>query len=207
MRLTALAVSGMVLAACAAPAPVVTVTVTPSPSESPTASAQPSEPAAEGPASWIIDYAGVGPFNVGDTAAEIAAITEQDYSADLEVFEGYCANFALAPSGELSHIAALAESGGADGPVDAYFVYDWEGTGAALPRTHEGITVGSAWTEVELAYGDALQTEEYLYDPAWTRAWVEDGESGMLFLIDDSGAVVSIAAGRQPQYRYIEGCA
>lgn len=213
-RLAGLALAGIALAGCAPAAPVATVTATvgpESPSASPSNSPQSTtevEPGDEGGiGTWYIDFTGVGPFSVDQTAAEVSAITGNPYDGMLDDFDGYCAGFPLADSGELSLISALAESDSAYGTIDTYSIGDWADTGIALPTTYENITVGSTYADLAAAYTEALSIEEYLYDSTWSRAWVEQDGYGMLFLIDDTDNIVSITAGRDPQYRYVEGCA
>ena len=204
----ATALGATALGACAAsPSPTITETVKVAVTVTPTATATALAPEDQAFPDWEITPTGIGPMTLNLNYDELGILTGLDYSGDLDTFEGACATFSLGGAGALSSMYALASSQGATGHIDSYTLYASDSYDGGYPTTVDGITIGSSMTDLDKAYGDGLVTEEYLYDPTWTRAYVLDGDYGMLFLVDDTNTVSSITVGRDPQYLYIEGCA
>jgi hypothetical protein len=200
------ALAAVTLAGCAStqpPAQTVTIKVT----ATPTAIATPPNPADAPFDTWAVSAQGLGPLTVGMTAADLTQVTGVDYSRDIANSDPSCATYTLSDTGEFSSVFVLAESGGADGPVDAFAFGAADGYSGPFPKTADGITIGSSLTDLDKLYGDGLVTDDYPYDPTWSMAWRLEGDVGMLFLLDDTDTVQSIAVGRDPQFRNLEGCA
>jgi hypothetical protein len=141
------------------------------------------------------------------TAADVTEVTGVDYSADLDMFEGACAAFLLAESGQWAGMWGFAESAGSRGPVDVYGFSSQSGHPDPGATTVEGLGIGSTLDQLETAYGDALQTRDDFYAPERMQGWVEMDGAGIAFDLDESDTVDGWAAGRLPQLLYIEGCA
>jgi len=136
------------------PAPTVTVTVTPSasptPTPTPTVAPTPTTAAfsADDPGTWLIDYAGIGPFVVGSTLADI----ESQVPASVETCRAGVDTYALDGLG-LTAVSGIDESD-LSAPVQVVRMLRLDGydPSAPQPHTEAGISLASTLAEVQAAY-------------------------------------------------------
>lgn len=141
---------------------------------------------------WDLRMDGVGPFTVGESFADLTAYTGNDYLSDSDSLSVVgVASFPLAESGPLSNVA-VEYTGGNDHAVGALWVRSADGS--ALPKTREGVGVGSTLEELRGAYGDALANpgDNCSGAPVW---WVTDGTLAMSFWMGDDGRVSGVGVG------------
>lgn len=148
------------------PAPTATVTVTapaPSPSDSPTADPEPAPAPSPDPAAysvddrgtWVIDYAGIGPFVVGSTLADI----EADLPHPPETCRPGVDTYDFDGLG-LTAVSGIDEADpSAPVAVVRLLSIDAVDPSAPQPRTEAGIGLGSTVAELEAAYPE-LETAE-----------------------------------------------
>ncbi|WP_062379757.1 hypothetical protein [Demequina pelophila] len=194
----------------ASPAPATSDPTASDPAASATSPTPRPTPAASTDAATAITPTGVGPFTTEMTLTEAAAVTGEDYSMDMEAFGGHCAAVILGGDGPWAPIWALAESEGADGPIDTFGYGIAQDEPAAVDaRTSEGIGLGSTMAHITAAYGADLETREGFYDVASTDVFVAAGPDGFgyKFVLGADGAVREWGAGRLEQLHYVEGCA
>jgi hypothetical protein len=184
------------------PAPTATVTVTapaPTPSSSPTETPEPEpapDPSAysvDDPGTWVIDYAGIGPFVVGSTLEGIEADLPHPpetcrAGVDTYDFDGLGLTAVSGideadPAAPVVVVRMLAID-----PVDA-------ADPAAQPRTEAGIGLGSTVAELQAAYQE-LETVQGMggstvYQLAADSRYIsfEDMGSGEIQIISVSDSV------------------
>lgn len=197
---TVLAASG-----CAGsdPVPTATVTVTAtapaptaSPEPSPAPAPDPSAYSVDDPGTWVIDYAGIGPFVVGSTLEGIEADLPHPpetcrAGVDTYDFDGLGLTAVSGidetdPAAPVVVVRMLALD-----PVDAADAAD----PAAQPRTEAGIGLGSTVAELEAAYQE-LETVQgvagsTVYQLAADSRYIsfEDFGSGEIQIISVSDSV------------------
>ncbi|SDZ51187.1 hypothetical protein [Herbiconiux ginsengi] len=160
------ALTGAVLAVlltasgCAAgapqPTPTVTVTVTATPTPTPTAAPTPTDAPAPDPAAyspgdvgtWVIDYAGIGPFVLDETLADVQA----QVPASVETCRPGVDTYQLGGIG-FTAVSGIDESDPA-APIVVVRMLGLDGfdPAAPQPRTEKGIGIGSTVTELQAAY-------------------------------------------------------
>jgi len=137
-----------------APAPTVTVTVTPTatPTATPTPTVAPTPTtaaySADDPGTWIIDYAGIGPFVVDSTLADV----ESQVPASVETCRAGVDTYSLDGLG-LTAVSGIDESD-PSAPIQVVRMLrldDYDPT-APQPHTEAGISLASTLAEVQAAY-------------------------------------------------------
>jgi len=161
----------------------------------------------------LIGFGSVGPIEVTQTAND--AITTLGSEHPNDVYDEQCGSYLLAVVKDDIVLLGLAESAGAYGPMDALTVTNGFGTQQppdveweSLPRTAEGIGLGSTLAEAEAAYPGQLRIRPHQY--------VEDGhyadlsgpnDMAIMFSTDNNDVITGISTGRTPQVFFVEGCA
>lgn len=174
----------------------------------------PSETSAPSDAVWLIGFGSIGPVASGmtaDEAAVAAGVTDTTpWYAD-KTFAPNCAQFALDDSGPGAAVMALASSGGDHGPIDRLSIYGSEIEGldpAIIPRTAEGLTIGSTENDVKDVYGDTLVEEAGAFQPEISKYLTVTDTTGKAIRFETkSGSVVAIHSGTADSVRFVEGCA
>ncbi|MFB2599503.1 hypothetical protein ACEXQE_17050 [Herbiconiux sp. P17] len=136
------------------PTPTVTVTVTatPAPTAAPTPTEAPApDPAAYSPddvGTWVIDYAGIGPFVLDDTLADAQAVVPTTVDTCRPGVDTY----QIAGLG-FTAVSGIEESDPA-APIVVVRMLAVDGfdPSAPQPRTETGIGIGSTVAELQSAY-------------------------------------------------------
>jgi hypothetical protein len=181
------------------PAPTATVTVTapaPTPSSSPTETPEPEpapDPSAysvDDPGTWVIDYAGIGPFVVGSTLEGI----EADLPHPPETCRAGVDTYDFDGLG-LTAVSGIDEADPAAPVVVVRMLAIDTLDPAAQPRTEAGIGLGSTVAELQAAYQE-LETVQGMggstvYQLAADSRYIsfEDMGSGEIQIISVSDSV------------------
>ena len=134
------------------PTPTVTVTVTATPTAEPTPTDDPApDPAAysaDDVSTWVIDYAGIGPFVLDETLADVQAVVP----ATVETCRAGVDTYQLADLG-FTAVSGIDESD-PSAPIVVVRMLRLDGfePSAPQPRTETGIGIGSTVAELQAAY-------------------------------------------------------
>lgn len=188
----------------------------PAGADSPSPSPTHTEDESSGPsdAAWLIGFGRIGPVASGmtpDVAAAAAGVTDTaPWFAD-KTFAPNCAQFTLDETGPGAAVVALATSAGDHGPIDRLSVYGSAIAGldpAVIPRTEEGLGVGSTESQVKDVYGDELVEEAGAFQPETSTYLTVTDSTGMAIRFEvTSGVVTAIHSGTAEAVRLVEGCA
>lgn len=137
-----------------APTPTVTVTVTASPtptaapSPTPTVAPSPAAYSVDDPGTWIIDYAGIGPFAVGSTLAQV----QSEVPASADTCRPGVDTYSFGGLG-LTAVSGIEETDPA-APIVVVRLLGLDGfdPSAPQPHTESGIALGSTVAELQAAY-------------------------------------------------------
>jgi hypothetical protein len=193
------------------PAPTVTPTVTsPTPTVTPTASptATPTEepepapapdPAAYDagdPGTWAIDYAGIGPFVVGETLGEI----EADLPHPPETCRPGVDTYAFGPLG-LTAVSGIDESN-PDAPVVVVRLLAVEvlDPTAPQPRTSAGIGLGDTVAELQDAHPEVEATQDIKGAPVYQL--LADSRVISFQIWEDEIGIISVSENTGPGSEY-----
>ncbi|TAJ50304.1 MAG: hypothetical protein EPO52_00345 [Herbiconiux sp.] len=185
------------------PAPTVTVTVTPSagptPTPTPTVAPTPTTAAfsADDPGTWIIDGAGIGPFVVGSTLADI----ESQVPAAVETCRAGVDTYSLDGLG-LTAVSGIDESD-PSAPVQVVRMLRIDGydPSAPQPHTEKGISLASSVDELLAAYPGI---EQYSGKQGNAIYRLAEGSEYIHFEGSDDGglSIISVTDSQQVGFEY-----
>lgn len=165
------------------------------------------------PPVWEIGFGSIGPLDIAMTAQQASDIMGNN--GPLYVEMDFCSSYFLGVHNE-SSISGLAESQGASGHLDSISTFASWGTepldaselSPYRPRTATGISTGSTMADLEAAYPGKLEIKRHQYVEGGHYAYLDGpGDTMIKFDLDPDDMVVGITTGRDPQTRYVEGCA
>lgn len=153
-------------------------------------------PAPADSARWAVTHRGAGPLEVGMTAAAV----ERALGAALE------------RSAAMNGCEMIGAPGGPAG-LSLMLVHDTlvrVDVTDTLPRTRDGVGVGSGEEAVRAAYGSRVTAGPHKYDapPARYLTVVSPDDTTRAIVFETDGRrVTRYRAGRRPEVEWVEGCA
>ena len=159
---------------------------------------------------WVVTADGLGPVRVG--MAESDALARLGINAsDVQRTEGSTCAYVQARERRPGVAYMLSEGTVARVDVDAYIGMG-EGQQVPpgrLPKTAEGVGVGSTEADVRRTYGATVRAEPHHYVDGGRYLYVpvaDTARQALVFETDATGVVTSMRAGRRPEAEWVEGC-
>lgn len=180
------------------------------PQPAPGDSSAPPAPSGSDVSSWTVTPVGLGPVQVGMAEAEAKRLLGTPAGGPAPM-----------PGSTCTYI-----NGGRTRPGIAYMLNEGRvarvdvdpNVGAEpgqtvpasqLPKTAEGVGVGSTEAEVRRVYGARLRTTPHHYVQGGSYLWLPVADTAtQAFVLEtnETGVVTSLRAGRRPEAEWIEGC-